>query len=138
MVKIAHKDRLFFSIIYFIIALSIFLIFKKQIFYLEPEETYNFFRFLWCVSCSFFGFSILALLLTFFELPLIPSVPSYITLYPAMLMVASCAGFSIFNALKPTNGYIFYYASFAFCFTLGYFVDSLKDIFLGITQTIKK
>lgn len=140
MAKIAHKDRLIFAIIYFIVALGIFVIFKKQIFYLEPKESYNIFRLLWCLSCSFLGFSTLALLIAFSlpEILLIPSIPSYITLYPFMLIVVSCVGFSIFNALKVTNGYIFYYASFALCFTLGYFVDSLQSILLGISQTIKK
>ena len=51
----------FFSIVYFAIAVGIVYFRRDEIFYLEPRcASYQFDRFLWCLSASFFGFSVLA------------------------------------------------------------------------------
>jgi hypothetical protein len=68
--KLINRWRVLFSIVYFAIAVSIFLFRRNEIFYLEPRSTsYQFDRFLWCLSASFFGFSVLAVpLLAHFEI----------------------------------------------------------------------
>ncbi|MDP3143497.1 MAG: hypothetical protein Q8N14_06165 [Candidatus Omnitrophota bacterium] len=126
MTKIENCPRLIFSIIYFILSVSIIIFYRDKIFYLYPTETFNLFRFLWCIACSLLGFSFLALVLALTRPnpgPYIPTIPSYITYYPIMLILISCLIFSIFNAIEVTRGYIFYYASGAICCILGYQVD---------------
>ncbi len=129
--KVVDRARLFFSIVYLLISVSIVVFLREKIFYLAPSETYNFFRFLWCIACSFLGFSVLA-----FQLSITtpgprgyaPTIPSYISYYPFMLMVLACLGFSIFSSIEATSGYIFYYASFMICSILGYAVDYFWQI----------
>jgi hypothetical protein len=63
--------RVFFSIVYLAIAVGIVYFRRDEIFFLEPRPTsYQFDRFLWCLSASFFGFSVLA-----FQLRRIPQSP---------------------------------------------------------------
>jgi hypothetical protein len=53
--------RVFLSVVYFAIAVSIVFLRRDKIFYLEPRlASYQLDRFLWCLSASFFGFFILA------------------------------------------------------------------------------
>lgn len=143
MEKIHNYPRLIFSIGYFVVGFVIVGLLYKEIFYLEPRETYNFFRFLWCIACSLLGFSVLACRLAFTPPmpppigPYISTIPSYITYYPFMLIVVSSLSFSVFNAIDVTSGYIFYYASFALCFILGYFIDGFWHIVEKIIE-IKK
>src|SRR6266481_4528212 len=75
--------RVFFSIVYFAIAVSIFLFRRDKIFYLEPRlASYQFDRFLWCLSASFFGFSVLASRLWHHSKS---PFPAYVFYYPATL-----------------------------------------------------
>ena len=135
--KVANWPRLFFSIIYFTLSILIIILFHSKIFYLTPQETYNFFRFLWCISCSCLGFSILAFQLSITQPnpkfgPYISTIPSYITYYPFLLIMVSCLIFSIFNSIVATNGYIFYYATFGTCSIVGYFVDNCFQIIMKL------
>ncbi len=131
--KVANYPRLFFSIGYLLVSVSILKFFHDRIFYLEPTEGYNFFRFLWCIACSFLGFSTLAFWLSATPPnprfgPYISTIPNYIAYYPFVLVMVSCIGFSIFSAIKATNGYVFYYASFVTCVILGYLADYFWQI----------
>ena len=131
--RVANYPRLFFSMGYFLVSVSIVWFFREKIFYLNPTEGYNFFRFLWCIACSFLGFSALAFLLAVTPPnpklgPYVSIIPNYITYYPFILIIISCLVFSIFSSIKATNGYIFYYASFVTCFILGYLADYFWQI----------
>jgi len=131
--KPINTRRVFFSIIYFAIAVSIVLLWRDEIFYLEPRPTsYQFDRFLWCLSASFFGFSVLA-----FQLRCVQESPwpGYITYYPAFLVVQSALVFSVTHFFAASSGFTFYYLSFAVCFILAVTVDNfLKWIDLIVSK----
>jgi hypothetical protein len=58
--KPINRWRVFFSVVYLAIAVSIVLFRRDEIFYLEPRlASYQLDRFHWCLSASFFGFFIL-------------------------------------------------------------------------------
>ena len=85
--KRINVTRLVFAIIYFMMGVAIITIFRKDIFYLTPDETnYNYYRFIWCLSFSLIGFSSLVTLTL--RLPESP-LPSYITYYPLLLILNS-------------------------------------------------
>jgi hypothetical protein len=114
--------RVFFSIVYLAIAVGIVYFRRDEIFFLEPRPTsYQFDRFLWCLSASFFAFSVLA-----FQLRHIPQspFPVYITYYPAILVAQSALVFSVTHFFTASSGFTFYYLSFAVCFILAVTVDN--------------
>src|SRR6266516_3776630 len=95
--------RVFFSIFYLVIAVGILLFRRDEIFYLEPRSTsYQFDRFLWCLSASFFGFSVLAFRLR--HTPESP-FPVYITYYPAILVAQSALVFSVAHFFTVSSGF---------------------------------
>jgi hypothetical protein len=115
--------RVFFSIVYFVIAVGIFLLWRDKIFYLEPRcASYQPYRFLWCLSASFFGFSVLA-----FRLQRLSKKPPffsiYTTYYPGMLVAQAALVFSVAHFFTASSGFTFYYLSFAVCFMLAVTVD---------------
>ena len=102
--------RVIFSIVYFAIAASIVYFRRYEMFYIEQQVgSYQFDRFLWCLSASCFGFSILV-----FQLWHHPesTFPSYVTYYPAMLVAVSALVFSISHLFTASSGFVFYYLSF--------------------------
>jgi len=112
----------FFSIVYLAIAVGIVYFRRDEIFFLEPRPTSNQFdRFPWCLSASFFGFSVLA-----FQLRHIPQspFPVHITYYPAILVAQSALVFSVTHFFTASSGFTFYYLSFAVCFILAVTVDN--------------
>jgi hypothetical protein len=114
--------RVSFSIFYLAIALGVFLLRRNEIFYLEPRSTtYQFDRFLWCLSASFFGFSVLAFRLRHNEKS---PFPEYITYYPALLVVQAALVFSVTHFFTASSNFTFYYLSFAVCFILAFTVDN--------------
>jgi hypothetical protein len=113
--------RVFFSIVYFAIAVGIVYFRRDEIFYLEPRcASYQFDRFLWCLSASFFGFSVLA-----FRLQRLSESPFllYTTYYPAILVAQTALVFSVTHFFTASSGFTFYYLSFAVCFMLAVTVD---------------
>lgn len=132
MAKITNMPRFCWAIFYLLVAAALLLCSGNKVFYLEPiPNSYNLFRFVWCVSSCCFGFSMLAFSISVNgKVDHKSTVPKYFTFYPAMLLAFSCASFSIFNALSATNGYIFYYASFAISFSLTILIDDFRDIVL--------
>ena len=116
-----QRWSVFFSIVYFVIAVGIFLLWRDKIFYLEPQSaSYQPYRFLWCLSASSLGFSVLA-----FKLRRVPKLPYplYITYYPALLVAQSALVFSVAHFFTASSGFTFYYLSFAVCFMLAVTVD---------------
>ena len=124
--------RVFFSIVYLAIAVSIVLFRRDEIFYLEPRSTsYQFDRFLWCLSASFFGFSVLAVQLR--HNPKSP-FPEYVTYYPAMLVAQSALVFSVTHFFTASSGFTFYYLSFAVCFILAVTVDNFWNLINSVVS----
>ncbi len=131
-IKITNVPRFCWAIFYLSLSLMLVVIFFKKIFYLEAlPNSYNLFRFIWCIISSCFGFSMLAFSISISGKEDHKStIPKYLTFYPMMLLAFSCASFSIFNAISATNGYIFYYASFALSFSLAYQIDRFFEIIM--------
>jgi hypothetical protein len=130
--KPINRRRVLFSIVYFVIAVSIFILRRDEIFYLEPRSTsYQFDRFLWCLSASFFGFSVLA-----FQLRHVPEspFPVYITYYPAILVAQSALVFSVTHFFTASSGFTFYYLSFAVCFILAVTVDDFWNLINSVVR----
>jgi hypothetical protein len=124
--------RVFFSIAYLAIAAGIIYFRRHEMFYIEPQVgSYQLDRFLWCLSASFIGFSVLVFQLWRHQES---TFPTYITYYPAMLAVISALVFSISHLFVASSGFVFYYLSFAACFILAFSVDS----FWGYTLSIVK
>ena len=122
----------FFSIVYFAIAVGIVYFRRDEIFYLEPRcASYQFDRFLWCLSASFFGFSVLAVQLR--HNPKSP-FPEYITYYPAMLVAQSALVFSVTHFFTASSGFTFYYLSFAVCFMLAVTVDDFWKLINSVAS----
>jgi hypothetical protein len=116
-----NKWRVIFAIAYFLSGCLIIWFFRKDMFYLSPmENTYNFYRFLWCVSSTFFGFSAIAFGLRCHK----PSpFPEYLFHYPLQIFAMSSLVFGVLHLWDRTVSYVFYYLSFGICFTLGFLVD---------------
>jgi len=77
--------RVFFSIAYLVAGGGIIYVRRQEMFYLEQQvASYQLDRFLWCLSASFLGFSVLVFQL--WRHPKSP-FPTYITYYPVMLAV---------------------------------------------------
>jgi len=88
--KSSKRPRVFFAIVYFVIALFLFYFFKEKIFYLDLESSsYHFYRFIWCVGASFIGFSVLLFKIIDSKSSVFPS---YITYYPVMLCAQAALG----------------------------------------------
>lgn len=117
--------RVLFSIFYLLLALLLLLLcflFHKCVFYFETEEnTWNGYRFPWCLSAVLFGFFTAAV--TQWRNQNSP-IPMYITNYPLQLIAMATLVFGGLHIFDATSGYLFYYLSFGLCFTLGHLVDS--------------
>jgi len=125
--------RIIFTIIYFVLAVLIVIIWNQKIFYLSViSDSYNLYRYLWCISCSSFGFSVLS-----FHVRTHPNspFPSFITYYPVLLFVISALVFSICHLFEATSNFVFYYLSFGLCFAMGYLIDNFWTI---LSSLIKK
>jgi len=116
------RFRRFFAGLYFAIAVGIVVIFWREIFYLNPAtDSYNWYRYLWCVSASFIGFAVLAIQLRDRETR-DPRLP-YCLYYPTLLLVIAGIVFSATHLFKPSRGYVFYYLAASVCFILAFTVD---------------
>ena len=124
--------RVFFSVVYFAIAVSIVLFRRDEIFYLVPRPaSYQFDRFLWCLFASFFGFSVLA-----FRLQRVQKLPfpEYVTYYPFILVAQSALVFSITHCFTASSGFTFYYLSFAVCFILAVTIDDFWNLISSVVS----
>jgi len=120
--RVVNRTRVWFSIIYAFIALVLFLIFIDKLFYFKVQEnSWNFYRFVWCCIAVLLGFAAIAFTGRFH--PKSP-LPEYLVHYPFQLVAMATLVFSALHIFEVTSGFIFYYLSFGLCFTLGYLVDS--------------
>jgi hypothetical protein len=128
--------RVVLSFLYLLVALSLIFLFRKDIFYFNEEEgSWNFYRFIWCLSVAFIGFFCVAFSLRRHK----PSpFPKYVTLYPVQLGAVAALVFGGLHISDVTGGYLFYYLSFGLCFTLGYLVDSYWSFTKGIVERLGK
>lgn len=121
-----NKARVLFSIAYLAIAIILFLLFRKRIYYFDvPAEFWNIPRFIWCISSVTFGFSLVAFALRFHNRT---PFPEYVTYYPFQLVAMATLVFSVLHIYEATSGYLFYYLSFSMCFTMGFMVDKYWEI----------
>ena len=128
--------RIIFTLFYFIIACLIVIIWKDKIFYMKIiDDSYNWYRFLWCLCSSFLGFSVLSFHVRNHKNS---PFPSFITYYPFLLFVISALVFSVCHLFDKSSGFIYYYLSFPICFILGYLVDSFWGIITSIIKNKTK
>ena len=79
-----------YSIGYGVLGIAIIYLFHEKIFYtVVLNDSYNFYRFIWCLSSSAIGFSFLVFQLRF---DLRSPLPSYLVYYPVLLIVISAIG----------------------------------------------
>ena len=106
---------------YFILSILLVVILKDKIFYFQVSpNSCNFYRFVWCISSTSLGFSVVAF---YFRCKEKPPFPEYLTFYPFLLLAISALVFSALHVFEGTSNYIFYYLSFSLCFTFGVMVD---------------
>ena len=118
--------RIVFSIIYAGLSISLIILLHQKIFYFEEEvSSWNLYRFLWCLCCTSLGFSAIAFHWRHKETS---PYPEYITLYFPLIIVISSLIFGLLHLLERATGFIFYYLSGSLCFTLGFFIDSYKQL----------
>lgn len=137
--KTINRHRFGFGIFFILLSIAIVILwtyyFDFEMYYPNvKKDSFNLGRFLWCVSSSFFGFSILAIQGMYNQKS--PYL-LYTTYYPSILLVISCLVFSIIHLFDKSSSFIFYYLSFAFCFILSFLVDSFWAIIISLTQKAK-
>ena len=121
-----NKSRMVFSCVYLLVAGLILWYRGNELFYLVPQpDSYNFDRFLWCLSSSLIGFSFLSV--EFWSHSTSP-FPRYITYYPVLLIVISSLVFSTCQLFEGSKGFIFYYLSFGACVVLAFLVDQFWEL----------
>ena len=127
--------RVSFSFFYFVLGILLICLFKSDIFYFNADtKTWNIYRYIWCLASSCLGFSSIALMLR--ENPTLP-FPAYVTHYPLQLLAMSALIFGVLHISTRTSNFVFYYLSFALCFTLGYLVDSYWSFVSSILDFTK-
>ena len=121
--------RVSFAVGYFLLAIILAIIFWDDMIYPKPiENSYNLFRFLWCIACSFIGFAVLAYRLRHLEKT---PWPSYLTYYLPVMIAVSAFVFAAFHAYVKTSGYVFYYASGSVCFLMANLIDYIFKIIIS-------
>ncbi len=125
--------RVFFAAIFFITPILFIIIFRDKIFYPNVQvNSYNFWRFLWSLSCSFVSFSILVYHNRF----LVNSpFPTFVYYYPFLFLIISSLVFSACHLFPQSSNYVFYYISFSFCSIFSYLADKFWE---NIISVIKK
>lgn len=130
--KKIQPSRVIFSALFFAVPIVLISLFPDAIFYLsEKSDTYNSYRFLWCVCCSMWGFSVIAF---HWRHVTVSIFPDYLLYYPFLLLTISALVFSSMHLFDKTSGYLFYYFSFALCFILSFLVDEFFDFFRLIVK----
>ena len=128
--------RLVLGLIYCSIAVGTAICLRDKVFYVSANLDDNFFRFLWAVLCSCFGFGVLTLKnIDNKSKPF----PTYYFYYPILLIVISSLVFAVLHLFaKTSSSYVYYYLSFSLCFILGYMVDAFWGIIYAVLDYLKK
>lgn len=128
--------RVVFSIIYAIVAIGLFLIFRDTMFYFKAEDnSWNIHRFIWCCIAVSLGFAAIAFGLRHHTRS---PLPEYLTHYPFQIVAMAALVFGSLHIFEATSGYLFYYLSFGLCFTLGYLVDSYWSFIMTVVGRANK
>jgi hypothetical protein len=134
--KPINKWRVIFSILYLVIFVGLLVIFGSRMFYFNvAKDSWNLYRFVWCLAFTSLGFSLIAF---YHRRVSLPPYPEYILHYPVQLGAMAAVVFSILHLFEATSGYVFYYLSSSLCFTLGFLVDQYWDMFKSIIGKISK
>jgi len=124
--------------LYACVAGGLLYLFHDQMFYLVPEDSWNFYRFLWCCSVSLTGGAI-GLWVRYDGFA---SCFHYIIYYPALLAAIASLVFVVGHLSTATSGYLFYYFSGALCLILGvtveYFLSTVNDIRSALLKVFNK
>jgi len=128
--------RVYCAIFYFVLGILLIYIFRDDIFYPDVDiTTWNIYRYIWCLASSCMGFASIALVLRKIK---DNPFPAYVTHYPLQLLAMSALIFAVLHLSTRTSGFVFYYLSFALCFTLGYLVDSYWSFVSSILDFAKQ
>ena len=131
-----NKWRVIFSVLYFVIFVGLLLIFGCRMFYINvPKDSWNSYRFVWCLAFTSVGFSSIAF---YHRKVSVPPYPEYILQYPIQLGAMAAVVFSILHIFEATSGYVFYYLSSTLSFSLGFLVDQYWDMFKSIIGKMSK
>ena len=126
--------RVVFSAAYFLVFALLLLIFWTKMVYLDPSKnSWNLYRFVWCLAFTSFGFSSVAF---YFRRHAPSPFPQYLIQYPFQLGAMAALVFSILHIFQSTGGYVFYYLSSSVCFTLGFLVDEYFGMFKSIVSKV--
>ncbi len=131
--KKVYWCRVAFSFGYLTIAVVLVCYRWNEMFYFKHLDSYQFDRYLWCISMSFLGFFFVAV--QHWDNPNSP-VLKYTLYYPVLLFVISALVFSIVHMFEASRGFVFYYLSFSMCFILGFLVDQFWDFVLSIVKRL--
>jgi hypothetical protein len=139
---VKDKGRLFGAILYFALSIFIFFLLPKIInynyFYNEAIPNFsNYPRFLWCLACSFFGFSLIAFEASKGVHPGKRAIHSYYSIYLFALIAISSLVFGILHINKQTSSYLFYFISTPIAFYMGYQIDTTRTKILELLAKIK-
>lgn len=129
--KKVNCHRFILAIILFLISIVPVLLLRKRIFDLPLNETYHFYKFLWCFFSACTGLSAIA----FYhrheeESPWL----KYITYYIPLIIAIASFVFGILHLWKETQGFVFYYLSGSLCFFFGFFVDYISSIWIELLK----
>ena len=128
--------RVSFAIFYFLLGTLVIYIFKSDIFYFDADaRAWNLYRYIWCLASSCLGFSSIAFVLRKNQRS---PFPAYVTHYPLQLLAMSALIFAVLHLSPKTSNFVFYYFSFALCFTLGYLVDTYWSFVSSILDFTKQ
>jgi hypothetical protein len=133
-----NKTRLWFAVGYLILS-AVFLVLclasvRARVFYLHPKpDSFNAWRFLWCVAFSFVGFTALSFRLWRHDKS---PYPLHVFYYPPLLLIISSLVFSACHVSEATSGFVFYYLSSALCFVFAFLVDSFWKFARSIVNKV--
>jgi len=120
--KKLNKARIGCAVAFLLVSLIPVLCLRERLFYYDvPKASWNAYRFWWCFSSVFFGFSAIAFVWRHVEKS---PFPDYVLLYPLQLVAISTIVFGGLHLFPATSGYLFYYLVFGIGWTMGFMVDS--------------
>jgi magnesium-transporting ATPase (P-type) len=139
---IVDEGRLAGAIIYFIFGFLVFFVphifFHYKYFENEVINHFNSSRFLWCLACSFWGFAGIAYESSKVTNKGRSAFQSYYTTYLLLLIAISSLVFAVFNILKSTNNYLFYFISAPTAIFLSYNIDHIRTRLPDLLSGVKK
>lgn len=140
--KIKDEGRFIGSLIYSFTGILLLNFFIQRhglsfIFYDDAIQGFNNYpRFIWCLSCAFWGFSMIAYRASLSNHKN-RAFPQYYLSYFLILILVSSLDFAVFHIFKSTSNYLFYFLSAPTGFTLGYHADQVKINPLGLYSLLK-